>query len=238
MSHRSDQVANWLRRQGVRRTDRVIVMLGNQVELWESLLATMKLGAVVIPATTLLGTSDLVDRVQRGAARHVVAGAGHAEKFAEVPGDYTRIASASRSRAGRLTRRVRRRGAVRSTPARRRRPAAAVLHVRHHRRAEARRAHPRVLPGRSSVHDVLARAAPRRRAPEHLVAGLGEARVENVFAPWNAEATVLVYNYARFDAAELLSVAHGAGHHVLRAADGLADAGPSRPRPAGPATAA
>jgi acetyl-CoA synthetase len=64
----SNQVANWLREHGVARGDRVIVMLGNQVELWETILATMKLGAVIIPATPMLGPADLVDRVERGNA--------------------------------------------------------------------------------------------------------------------------------------------------------------------------
>ncbi|HEY2098869.1 MAG TPA: AMP-binding protein, partial [Pseudonocardia sp.] len=52
MSARSNQVANWLRSRGVVRGDRIVLMLGNQVELWEMILAAMKLGAVVIPATT------------------------------------------------------------------------------------------------------------------------------------------------------------------------------------------
>ena len=92
LSARSNQVANWLREQGVARGDRIIVMLGNQVELWETILAAMKLGAVIIPATPLLGPADLVDRVERGDARHVVVSAPHAGKFDDVPGDYTRIA--------------------------------------------------------------------------------------------------------------------------------------------------
>ncbi|HEY0806610.1 MAG TPA: AMP-binding protein, partial [Pseudonocardiaceae bacterium] len=92
MSARSNQVANWLRGLGVGRGDRLILMLGNQVELWETILAVMKLGAVVIPASTLLGPKDLVDRVERGNARHVVARAADAPKFADVAGDYTRIA--------------------------------------------------------------------------------------------------------------------------------------------------
>jgi len=92
LSGRSSRVAGWLRAQGVARGDRVIVMLGNQVELWETLLAVMKLGAVVIPATTLLGPADLRDRLDRGNARHVVVGSADAAKFEGVPGDYTRIA--------------------------------------------------------------------------------------------------------------------------------------------------
>jgi acetyl-CoA synthetase len=95
MSRRSNQVANWLRGLGVRRGDRLILMLGNQVELWETILAAMKLGAVLIPASTLLGPVDLVDRVQRGDARHVVARSVDAPKFADVAGDYTRIAVGS-----------------------------------------------------------------------------------------------------------------------------------------------
>src|SRR5581483_507193 len=92
LSGRSSRVAGWLRAQGVARGDRVIVMLGNQVELWETLLAAMKLGAVVIPATTLLGQADLRDRLDRGNARHVVVRSAEATKFADLRGEYTRIA--------------------------------------------------------------------------------------------------------------------------------------------------
>lgn len=91
MSERSNRVANWFRAQGVTRGDRVLVMLGNEVPLWETMLAAMKLGAVVIPATTLLSGDDLVDRLERGQVRHVVVGAAHIDKFAAVGGSYTRI---------------------------------------------------------------------------------------------------------------------------------------------------
>jgi acetyl-CoA synthetase len=91
LSGRSNQVANALRGLGVRRGDRILVMLGNVVALWECMLAAMKLGAVIVPATTLLTHNDLADRFARGRVRHVIASADAASKFADLPGDYTRI---------------------------------------------------------------------------------------------------------------------------------------------------
>jgi acetyl-CoA synthetase len=91
MSARSNQVANALRELGVRRGDRILVMLSNVVALWECMLAAMKLGAVIVPATTLLTRNDLADRFARGRVRHVIANVEAAAKFADLPGDYTRI---------------------------------------------------------------------------------------------------------------------------------------------------
>jgi len=91
MSKRSNQVANWLRGVGVKRGDRILMMLGNEVSLWDTMLASIKLGAVLTPATTLLAPDDLRDRLDRGQVRHVIIGHVHAEKFSELPGDYSRI---------------------------------------------------------------------------------------------------------------------------------------------------
>jgi acetyl-CoA synthetase len=100
MSARSSQVANWLRGLGVRRGDHVLLMLGNIVPLWEIMLAAIKLGAVVIPASTLLQPADLADRVLRGDVRHVIAEVPQAAKFAEVPRcPATRSCSSTRSAA-------------------------------------------------------------------------------------------------------------------------------------------
>ncbi|MEV4901050.1 AMP-binding protein [Citricoccus sp. NPDC055426] len=88
LSERSHQVAAWLSGIGVRRGDRVIVMLGNQVELWEVMLACVRLGAPVIPSTLMLGTADLADRVERGAATWVVTNGAEVPKFQDVPGDF------------------------------------------------------------------------------------------------------------------------------------------------------
>jgi acetyl-CoA synthetase len=92
LSERSNRVANGLRALGVTRGDRILLMLGNVAPLWETMLAAMKLGAVVIPATTLLTPIDLADRFERGRARHVVAASGEAAKFADFDKGLTRIA--------------------------------------------------------------------------------------------------------------------------------------------------
>jgi acetyl-CoA synthetase len=91
MAARSNQVANWLRGLGVRRGDHVLLMLGNIVPLWEIMLAAMKLGAVVIPASTLLQPADLADRIDRGHVRHVIAEAAHTPRFTALSGEWTRV---------------------------------------------------------------------------------------------------------------------------------------------------
>lgn len=91
LSTRSSQVANWLRSQGVRRGDHLLLMLPNIVPLWEVMLAAIKLGAVTIPATTLLAGEDLSDRIARGGARFIIAAADQCGKFTDMA-HLTRIA--------------------------------------------------------------------------------------------------------------------------------------------------
>ena len=225
-------MANWLREQGVARGDRVILMLGNQVELWETLLAAMKLGAVVIPATTLLTAADLRDRLDRGNAKHVVVGGADAGKFDDVEGDYTKIA-------------------VRDAPAGWRDYADAagapdtftpdgvthgsdtlLLYF-----TSGTTAKPKLVEHTHASYPVGHLSTMYWIGLEpgdvHLnISSPGWAKHawSNVFAPWIAEACVLVMNYARFDAGV------GAGrarplrrHELLRAADRVADADPGRP---------
>jgi acetyl-CoA synthetase len=92
LSARSDQLAGWLRSEGVGRGTHLLVLLGNQVELWETTLAAMKLGAVMIPATTLLAEADLRDRIERGDVGAVIARSELAPSFEAVPGSYLRVA--------------------------------------------------------------------------------------------------------------------------------------------------
>ena len=98
LAARSAQVANWLHGLGVRRGDRVLLMLGNIAPLWEVILAAIKLGAVIIPATTLLGPDDIADRLSRGEVRHVVTESAQTAKFAAAAegGGWTPIAVGDR----------------------------------------------------------------------------------------------------------------------------------------------
>src|SRR5580700_10628485 len=87
LSSRSNQVANFLRAQGLKRGDHLLLLLGNVIPLWETMLAAMKLGVVVIPATTLLTPDELSDRLDRGRAKVVVASQEQVAKFAGLGGD-------------------------------------------------------------------------------------------------------------------------------------------------------
>jgi acetyl-CoA synthetase len=87
LSRRSNQVANHLRALGLKRGDHLLLLLGNVAPLWETMLAAIKLGAVVIPATTLLTAEELGDRIDRGQARFVVAAPDQVAKFAGLARD-------------------------------------------------------------------------------------------------------------------------------------------------------
>ncbi len=78
---RSNYLALHLRELGLRRGDRILVMLGNVPRLWELMLAAIKLGCPVVPTTTLMMPVDLRDRVDRGAVRAVVTEPAYAERF-------------------------------------------------------------------------------------------------------------------------------------------------------------
>ena len=211
MAARSSQVANWLRGHGVRRGDRVLLMLGNVVPLWEVMLAAIKLGAVIIPASTLLQPADLLDRVARGGVRHVVAEAAQVPKFADVPGDWTRVVVGGPVPAG----------------------AAASWHAYADTRDAAadftpdgvtRAADPLLLyftSGTTSQPKLVGHTQASypvghlstmywigiEPADVHLnISSPGWAKHawSNLFAPWNAQATILILNQSRFNAAGLL----------------------------------
>ena len=207
MRTRSNRVANFLRRCGVRRGERILVMLGNVVPLWEIALAAMNAGAVLSPATAMLTTDDLQDRIDRGEMRHVIADAGSASKFDGVKGHYSRIAVG---------------GSVPSWIDYSQ-SAAASPHFEPDGATLA--ADPMLLYFTSGTT-----AKPKMVLHTHASypvghlstmywIGLREGDVHwnisspgwakhawsSFFAPWNAGATIFIFNYARFDARRVLA---------------------------------
>lgn len=212
MAARSDQVANWLRAQGVRAGDRLLVMLGNQTELWETALAAMKLRAVVIPATPLLGPADLRDRIARGRVRHVIVRAGDTAKFAEAPGEYTRIVvggeGADVDEDGWRAYEASHQESTDFEPdGVTRADDTLMLYF-----TSGTTAHPKLVEHTHVSYPIGHLATMYwiglRPGDVHLnISSPGWAKHawSNLFAPWNAEATVFIHNYTRFDAARLMA---------------------------------
>lgn len=217
LSARSNQVANWLRKQGIRRGEHMIIMLGNQVELWELMLACIKLGVVMIPTTTMMGSADLLDRVERGQAQWVAARTEDVPKFANVPGNYTLVSIGAGVSLGTGTEDVDR----------------PVLNY-----ADSSESGEDFTPDAPTLADetmllyFTSGTTSKAKLVEHThtsypvghlstmfwiglepgdvhlnVASPGWAKHawSNVFTPWIAEACVFVYNYTRFDAKALMA---------------------------------
>ncbi|MEV7640316.1 AMP-binding protein [Streptomyces rubiginosohelvolus] len=207
MSERSDRAANWLKAQGVREGDRILVMLGNQVELWETALAAMKLRAVVIPATPLLGPADLRDRVERGRVRHVLVRDADTAKFDEVPGRYTRIAVGEEVAGWRSYAEAAEASAA-FTPGRETDADEPLMLYF----TSGTTASPKLVEHTHVSYPVGHLATMYwiglKPGDVHLnISSPGWAKHawSNLFAPWTAEATVFIFNYTRFDAGRLMA---------------------------------
>jgi len=207
LSESSARLANWLRGQGVQRGDRMIVMLGNQVELWELMLAGIKLGLVMIPTTTLMGPRDIADRVERGGARWAAVGSANIAKFAEVPGDYTLIEVGIGHTEGALRYADHATEAADFVPDQpTRADETMLLYFTSGTTSRAKlveHSHSSYPVGHLSTMYWIG----VEPGDVHLnVASPGWAKHawSNVFTPWIAEACVFVYNYERFDAKALM----------------------------------
>lgn len=218
MSARSSQLANWLIEQGVKRGDRVMLMLNNQVELWESMLACIKAGFVLNPATAMLGTADLQDRTERAGVSWVIANAEDAAKFQDVSVELTIIQVGDE-------------------------PDAQEAH-RTLRYADSFKASTDFVPTQETSADetllfyFTSGTTSKAKLVEHThtsypvghlttmywiglepgdvhlnVAAPGWAKHawSNFFAPWIAGATIFLYNYSRFDAKALMDAMEAEG---------------------------
>ncbi|HPB72314.1 MAG TPA: AMP-binding protein [Phycicoccus sp.] len=208
LAARSDRVAVWLAAHGVGKGDPVILMLGNQVELWDCMLAVMKLGAVIMPTTTAVGPTDLLDRIDRGGAKFLITTPDQTHKLDGIAPDLGRI-SVGAAGEGWADLTAAYAADVPPTP------------------------HPGTTPDDPLLLYFTSGTTSRPKLVEHTQVsypvghlttmywlGLQPGDVHlNIsspgwakhawscfFAPWIAEATVFLYNYTRFDAAALLTV--------------------------------
>jgi acetyl-CoA synthetase len=184
-------------------------MLGNQVELWETILACIRLGAVIIPATTLLGPQDVADRIERGAVRHVVTNTAETAKFAGLHGGGWVGIAVGEPLPGWLRYADAYESLHDSSPDG---PTAGtdplLLYF-----TSGTTALPKLVEHTHTSYPVGHLSTMYwiglRPGDTHLnISSPGWAKHawSNVFAPWNAGACALVYNYTRFSAAGLLEV--------------------------------
>jgi acetyl-CoA synthetase len=214
---RSNFLAVHLRSLGVARGDRVLLMLGNVPALWELTLACMKLGCPIIPTTTLLMPSDLRDRLERGAARVVVTDPVFADRFDGMGGQVLRVLiegsraeweslpggsqgldefAADANIGGAAA------GASGATPA----TDPLFLYFTSGTTAKPKlvvQSHASYPIGHLSTMYWLG----LRPGDRHLnlsSPGWAKHAWSSFFAPWSAEATIVMVNHARFDAASLV----------------------------------
>jgi acetyl-CoA synthetase len=206
LSERSSRIANFLRRCGAQRGDRLLLMVPNVAPIWETLLAAMKLGVVVIPASVHLTTDDLRDRFERGKVRHVVTDAAGAEKLGAIPGEYTRLIVGG-SATGWKPFEDAYTGSDHFTPdGETRADDPFLLYF-----TSGTTARPKLVLHTHQSYPVGHLSTMYwiglREGDVHLnISSPGWAKHawSSVFAPWNAGATVFAYNYQRFDARNTL----------------------------------
>jgi acetyl-CoA synthetase len=205
LARRAAQVAQFLSDCGVRRGDRLLLMLPNCVALWESMLAVIRMGAVIIPATTLLERDDLRDRLERGEVRAVITRSELTQRFADLPDVPVRVAVGARVPHWRSFSDSA--GAGQAMPVAD--TAADELLLLYF--TSGTTARPKLV-AHSHVSYPVGHLSTMywlglKPADVHLnVSSPGWAKHawSSFFAPWNAGATIIAYHYERFDAAALL----------------------------------
>ncbi len=221
MKRRSDQVANWMRGIGARKGDVAMLMLDNRIELWEIMLAALKLGVVILPTSVVLGAHELRDRIERGRVRWVFAAADDALKFADVPGDYGRVGVG-------LEQAHRDQRAALFDWLRYEESSAASLAVIPHTTASADPSLIYFTSGTTSLPKIVEHSHTSyplghltttawigvRPGDVHSVVsapGWGKHAWSSFFSPWNVGATIFVLGYTRFDAEHFVSELDRAG---------------------------
>jgi acetyl-CoA synthetase len=205
LARRSAQAAAFFADAGVGRGDRILVMLPNCAALWETMLAAIRLGAVIIPATTLLEREDLRDRIERGQVRAIVTQAALSVRFEGLTGAPVRIAVGEAVR-GWIPYRRSHDAEAGFTAAATRADELMLLYF-----TSGTTARPKLVAHTHASYPVGHLSTMYwlglRPGDVHLnlsSPGWAKHAWSSLFAPWNAQAAVLAYHYERFDATALL----------------------------------
>ncbi|WP_062203286.1 AMP-binding protein [Aureimonas sp. AU12] len=213
MSDRSGQTANVLRAAGLRRGDRLLLLLGNEPALWETMLAAFKLGVVVIPATVLLTADELADRIERGGVAAVVTDATQANKVDDTGFQGLRILADAEARPSWMPLSGREDHDTVFEPDGPTQPDDPMLLYF----TSGTTAKPKLVLHTHRSYPVGALSTlywlglkPGDRHLNVSSPGWAKHAWSSFFAPWNAGAAVIVVNQARFDARALLGALDGA----------------------------
>jgi len=205
LAQRSTQVAAFLHGAGVEPGDRILIMLPNCTALWETMLATIRLGGVIIPATTLLEREDLRDRLERGRVKAIVTQSALTGRFAALDGAPVRIA-VGEAVTGWISYQRSHEADATFTSAATRADDLMLLYF-----TSGTTARPKLVAHTQVSYPVGHLSTMYwlglRPGDVHLnlsSPGWAKHAWSSLFAPWNAQATVLAYHYERFDAAALL----------------------------------
>ena len=209
LAERSDRVAHWLVGLGLRPGDRMIVMLHNTIELWETLLALTKVGGVAIPTSTLLAADDLAWRVATAGARFTISAADLAPRFAQVPDGVHSIGIGAGLPKGWSAYADAERAPATFTPdAPTRAGEACLLYF-----TSGTTSRPKLVEHTHVSYPVGHLSTLYwlgvRPGDVHLnisSPGWGKHAWSNFYAPFLAQATVFIFNYARFNADTLMRI--------------------------------
>jgi acetyl-CoA synthetase len=207
LSDRSAQVASFLASQGLTRGDRLLLMLPNCIPLWETMLAAIRLGLVVIPATILLDQHELRDRIERGQVKAVITDLNLTPRFTGIHGVPIRIAVGEPTPGwipyANSTTGPQWPGAAPTS-------AADLLFLYF---TSGTSAQPKLVAHTHVSYPVGHLSTlywlGLKPGDVHLnlsSPGWAKHAWSSFFAPWNAQATILAYHYDRFDARALLNV--------------------------------
>jgi acetyl-CoA synthetase len=206
LRQRSNRLANRLRSLGLRRGDRILLMLGNVPNLWELMLAAIKLSCPVIPTTTLMMPADLRDRVARGGAKAIVTEAAYVDRFSWLDASHLKLLAAGEANGWQSLVDDDAADAEFVPDGQTDASDSLLLYFTSGTTAKPKlvqHTHVSYPIGHLSTMYWLG----LRPGDVHLnlsSPGWAKHAWSSLFAPWNAEATIVVMQTARFDAAQLL----------------------------------